>query len=123
MKMYGKRSYHGLWEVDKGTEIGPCMGLLNSTGPKVTSPLERSTTGREKDCSKKHALRHSEGFNQSCPETVEGKATVLLTRGVYLEYVSTAKGRERRWLVCRSLCRRLAAFFNIPYIAEKLLES
>jgi len=72
---------------------------------------------------KKACPEHSEGFNQSCPETVEGKATVFLTRGAYLEYVSTAKGRERRWLVCRSLWRRLAAVFNIPYIAEKLLES
>ena len=27
----------------------------------------------------------------------EGKAAAILTRGAYMEYVSTAKGRERRW--------------------------
>ena len=41
-------------------------------------------SGRE--CSKKHGL-----------SIVEGKAAVLLTRGAYTMYVSTAKGRECRW--------------------------
>jgi hypothetical protein len=30
-------------------------------------------------------------------EPVLSKAAVILTRGAYSQYVSTAKGRERRW--------------------------
>jgi len=60
-----------------------------------------------RECSKP-VLRLLEGKSlQSCPEGVEGKAAnglgypegdnPCLTRGAYMEYVSTAKWRERRW--------------------------
>ncbi len=62
----------------------------------IHTPVEKDiVSGRE--CSKKHALSLSEGSVQSCPEAIEGKAAAILTRGAYMEYVSTAKWRERRW--------------------------
>jgi len=40
-----------------------------------------------------------ESFRRVCPvlSRVEGKAAAILTSGAYMEYVSTAKWRERRW--------------------------
>jgi len=42
------------------------------------------------------------------------KATALLTRGAYSQYVSTAKGRERRWPVCRSIGEGWRRFSTFP---------
>jgi len=42
------------------------------------------------------------------------KAAALLTRGAYSQYVSTAKGRERRWPASRSLGEGWRLFSTFP---------
>ncbi len=48
-------------------------------------------------CSKKPALSLSKGPSSPVLRLLEGKAAALFARGAYWYYVSTEKGRERRW--------------------------
>ncbi len=48
-------------------------------------------------CSKKPALSPSKGPSSPVLRLWEGKAAALFARGAYWQYVSTGKGRERRW--------------------------
>jgi len=74
---------------------------------------------------KKACLSLSEGSSPVL-SLAEGKAAALpglrshfggvgLTRGAYSQYMSTAKGRERRWPVCRSLGEGWRLFSTFPY--------
>ena len=79
-------------------------GLISTKGQQIVNNPRETRKHPQKglitnwrECSKKHALSPSEGSVQSCPELAEGKAEAILTRGAYSQYVSTAKGRERRW--------------------------
>ena len=65
------------------------MGLLNISFPWQIQAQEETGIISWRECSRKSV--------QSCPEPLEGKAAAILTRGAYMEYVSTAKWRERRW--------------------------
>ena len=72
-------------------------GLLNISFPWQIQAQEETAIISWRECSKP-VLRLLEGKSvQPCPEQVEEKAAAILTRGVYMEYVSTAKWRERRW--------------------------
>jgi hypothetical protein len=95
------------------------MGLLNISFPWQIQAQEETGIISWRECSKKSV--------QSCPEPLEGKAAAILTRGAYMEYVSTAKWRPACAKPLRPLARQswlqrrarrqgtpLAAFFNIP---------
>jgi len=88
------------------------VGLLNISLPWQIHAQEEAAIISWRECSKKHALSLSEGSSPVL-SLAEGKAAAILTRGAYMEYVSTAKWRPayakplrqawNRWLVCRSL--------------------
>jgi len=90
------------------------MGLLNISQARRKRTRDEFDLSGRRECSKKSV--------QSCPEPPEGKAAVLLaasrrarpllTRGAYTLYVSTAKGRERRW-------RLFQHSFNLKSIRRK----
>jgi hypothetical protein len=71
--------------------------------------------GRE--TSKEKLISVAEGNGQKSPSS---KAAAFLTRGAYLRYVSTAKGRERR-LACPILLGG-PFVFNIPTMRCDLRE-
>jgi hypothetical protein len=52
---------------------------------------------------KTNSILAADGNVQKSPSS---KATVLLTRGAYTLYVSTAKGRERRWRLFSTFPKR-----------------
>jgi hypothetical protein len=64
-------------------------GTVEYSFPWHIQAQEETANISGRECSKKHALSLSKGPSS--------KAGALLTRGAYMEYVSTAKGRERRW--------------------------
>ncbi len=61
------------------------QGLLNNSLQKQLKAPEELRTDNGRECSKKHALSLSKGLSS--------KAAAILTRGAYILYVSTAKGR------------------------------
>ena len=74
------------------------MGLLNISFPWQIQAQEETGIISWRECSKKSV--------QSCPEPLEGKAAAILTRGAYMEYVSTAKWRPACAKPLRPLARK-----------------
>jgi len=101
--------------VHYGAWLDLIRGLLNISLTWRAKARHGADTSSRRECSKP-VLRLLEGKSvQPCPEGVDGKAAAILTRGAYMEYVSTAKWRP----ACAKPLRRrqgtpLAAFCNIP---------
>ena len=93
------------------------LGLLNISGPcPIDAPGKPAcVSGRE--CSKKHALSLSEGSIQQGRSHFDERSVLIVREHGKRAKPACAKataGRERRWLVCRSLGEGWRLFSTFP---------